>query len=327
VSFSFRLGFTGLCAFVPHPGGDRARVLLLGCGEDGGHCHDGHGAHPCGNAMEPHVPALVFEKRFFAGGNRRQPDITFFHDTVEWGLCLLANLDLEILSNSTSPFTMESPGVGPTVCPSGTDLSRLSWVAPIEKLRPGAGHVTESCLDSDGSKVPRDIVARVRIDRGTLSTRELTRTNGQIIQWQFAPLTGGDVVHRQALAEVVELALDEPGDQIVLSARPFRGVGRAKRIALAPTAGSNEVVAMVKCIPIEDVFGLRPVEPVRFGDRRSRDQHFEHYYRISAADPGVGLGPVPEAAAACPATAPGFGPPLATNPMCPPSWFEPSAAA
>lgn len=310
MSINFRLGFTGLCAFVPHPGGARARVLLLG-GDD---------------CCERHVPALLFEKRFFAGGTH-QPDMTFFYDTVEWGLFLLNDQDLEIVTNSTSPFRMEKPGVAPNVCPNGADRNHLSWVAPISRIRPGAGRVAASCLAGDGGSVPSPVAARVALNQGTLQTSLLSNQNSQVIHWQF--ISGeGDAGHQQALAEIVELALDEmPAEQVDFAMKPFRGFGPEKRISLAPDAGSPDVAAMIKCIPLPDILGLRPVEPVQFGDCRSRDHHFEHYFRISAADPGIGQGPVPEAIAACPARACETGAPILHSPLCPPSWFEASEAA
>jgi len=317
VSVKFRLGFTGLCAFVPHSSGARARVLLLG----GNDC-----CHGNGQGVEKHVPALLFEKRFLAPGSR-QPDMTFYYDTVEWGLFLLHDQDLEILSNGGEPFRLESPGIPPNVCPRGTDRDHLSWVAPIETIRPGAGRVAPECLSGAGRHVPSAVAARVQLDQGTLRTALLSNQNSQVIQWQFVS-TDGEFGHQQALAEIVELTLDDvPGEQIDFAMKPFRGFGPSKRVSLAPAAGSREVTAMIKCIPLADMLGLRPVEPVRLGDCRFRDHHFEHYFRISADDPGIGLGPVPEAVAACPSLPSEAGPPTEHSPLCPPSWFGASEAA
>lgn len=310
MSINVRLGFTGLCAFVPHSGGARARALLLG-GDD---------------CCEKHVPALLFEKRLFAGGSHL-PDMTYFHDTVEWGLFLLNDHDLEIVSNSTSPFRMENPGAAPNVCPQGSDHKDLSWVAPIERIRPGAGRVDASCLAEDGANVPPAVASRVLLDQGTLRTGLLSNQNSQVIHWQF--VSGEHAAgHQQALAEVVELAVDDlPEDRVEFAMKPFRGFGPVKTVSLAPAAGSREVAAMVKCIPLADILGLRPVQPVLFGERRSRDHHFEHFFRISAADPGIGRGAVPEAIAACPAPAYEAGAPILHSPLCSPCWFEASEAA
>jgi len=319
MGFKFLLRFTGLCAFVPHTTGRRARVLLLSGADCGGHDH-------MGGASEVHRPVVIFDKKNLAASSARQPDLSFPFELKERGLCLLEGQDMEIQSTSTDPFVLEGTTAhAGAVCPTGSDRTRLSWVAPIEHIRRGAGKVAADCLGSHG--VPSEISARVRLTHGTLRTQSLSQFTGGVIRWKFLPIRGGATGHEQALAEVVELEMNIPGDHVILSTTPFRQDAAHKPpLRLVPAAGgSGVVIATIKSIPLEDALGIRPVEPVVIGQSRARDTHFEHFFRISAADPGPGHGLVPNAVDICAAL--GAEPPILRSPQCPPSWFEPSSAA
>jgi hypothetical protein len=339
VAFKFLLRFTGLCAFVPHTSGQHMRVLLLGGHDSNGSVgngspHNGNGMQmpmPMPMPMEVHRPAIVFDKANLAPESARKPDLTFIDShTVDSAVCLLEGQDVEILSNSASPFQLVGNGISAGMCPNGNDRNRLSWVAPMERIRPGTGQVDASCFSATGA--PASISARVRLTQGTLRTSDISNKNGSVVRWRFLPLAGGATGHEQALAEVVELELDIPGDQVVLSTTPFRpGSASKPPITLVPVTapdGTRQVVATIKCIPIEDLLGIRPVEPIMIGESRARDLHFENYFRISAADPGVGHGLVPSPVDTCPSHNHGAAqPPILHSPQCPPSFFEPSTAA
>jgi hypothetical protein len=343
MSFKMTLGFTGLCAFVPHDSGTRARVLLLGGNtEDGGNGsngnHAGHGAHAgngngmgnghgdphSGHAMETHHPVIVFDKRQLSPTSARKPDISFFSEEVEMGLCFLTNQDVEILSDSASGFSMLGiDGANENSCPLPTGRDQLSWVAPIEKILPGSGAPAAACFGSTG--VPAAIGARIRLTQGTLRNGKFGFNTKGLIQWQFEPFVDGPAGHHQALSEVVELDLDVPGNEVSFSTTRFRGTKQPPQLTLIPMLDADGVLrvsAVIKCMPLEDILGTRPTEEVRVGTRRERDEHFEHYFRISDADPGVGKGLVPKAVAICE-----NGPPTVHSPQCPPTLFKASSAA
>jgi len=316
MGFKFLLRFTGLCAFVPHTSGSHARVLLL-------NGTDGNGMDMPGMAPEVHRPVVIFDQADLVPASARKPDLSFPFELKERGLCLLEGQDMEIQSTSSDPFVLEGTTAhAGAVCPNGSDRTRLSWVAPIEHIRAGAGKVAASCL---GKSVPSAISARIRLTHGTLRTQSLSQFTGGVIRWKFLPLSGGGTGHEQALAEIVELEMNIPGDHVILSTTPFRkDAAHRPPLSLAPAAGgSGVVIATVKSIPIEDALGIRPVEPVVIGQSRARDIHFEHFFRISAADPGPGHGYVPNPVDVCHSVEP----PLLHSPQCPPSFFEPSNAA
>lgn len=339
MSFKMTLGFTGLCAFVPHDSGGHARVLLLGgaAEEDGNGGHGAHGGHAAGNGtgnghcdphgehvMETHHPVIVFDKRQLSPTSTRKPDISFMFEGVEHGLCFLTDQDVEIVSDSTSTFSMTGlDGANGISCPLATGRDQLSWVAPIEKILPGSGAPTVSCFGSTG--VPAMIGSRILLTKGNLRNGRFAFNTTGLIQWQFEPFSGGPAGHHQALSEVVELDLDVPETEVSFSTTRFRGIKQPPQLTLVPMPdadGVQRVTAVIKCMPLEDILGTRPTEEVRVGTRRNRDEHFEHYFRISDTDPGVGKGLVPKAVAICEA-----GPPTQHSPQCPPIIFKPSSAA
>jgi hypothetical protein len=267
---------------------------------------------------------IVFDKRQLSPTSARKPDITFMFEGVEMALCFLTDQDVEILSNSTSGFSMVGlNGAAGNSCPLAQGRDQLSWVAPMEKILPGSSAAMDACFASTG--VPAAIGARIRLNQGTLRNGKFAFNTDGLIQWQFEPSAGGPAGHHQALSEVVELDLDVPGNEVVFSTTRFRGTKQPQPLTLVPMADANgdlRVSAVVKCMPLEDILGTRPTEEVRVGTRRERDEHFEHYFRISAADPGVGSGLVPKAVAICEP-----GPPTEHSPQCPPIVFKPSGAA
>src|SRR4051794_15532287 len=195
MGFKFLLRFTGLCAFVPHTSGSRARVLLLNGTDGNGHGH-------MGMAPEVHRPVVIFDKNDLAASNARQLDLSFPFELKERGLCFLEGQDMEIQSTSTDPFVLQgTTAPAGAVCPVGPDRTRLSWVAPIEHIRRGAGQVAASCLGGNG--VPPAVSARARLTQGTLRTQSLSQFPGGIIRWKFLPLGGGVAGPEQALAEIV----------------------------------------------------------------------------------------------------------------------------
>jgi hypothetical protein len=343
MSFEFTLRFTGLCAFVPHTLGRRARVLLVGAEAGNGngahtpHGHEGHGDPSAHHQHEIHRPAIIFETAYLAPDSPRKPDKVFDSKRLnaQMGVCFLDDQDIEILSVSNTPFSMVRTGSSPpSRCPHRVQRNLrvdsrndLFWVAPMDVIRQGAGAVAPECLrDTD---VPAFVGARVRLDHGTLETEEFAFNNDGLLLWRFLPPTGQGFGHEQALAEVVRLNMEIQDERVSFGGIRFRNPTEpVPKLFLAPRSGRVE--AFIKAMPEPDLIEARDPEPVELPGvadplrRRDRDLHFEEFFRLSAPSNGNGHGLIPFAFGVCSGEPT---PPLVRAPDCPPSFFQPSSQA
>ncbi|HVT61754.1 MAG TPA: hypothetical protein VHR45_25570 [Thermoanaerobaculia bacterium] len=313
MSFKLFLKFTGLCAFVPHTSGKAARVLLVDTsGDPSDHCAP--------ELNEPHEPVLVFDRRFVAAANRRQPDMTFSNGNP-MAICYLHDMDLAIGAAREDALFIENGPIGN--CPIDNDHRSLAWVAALPEIDQSAGEVHAECLAA--SDVHPSVAARVRLTEGSLRTTELSGIpQSSWVRWSFQPRDGGRTIDLdRAMAEVVELEVDVPGSEVRLETARFRGsLAALPPLILAPRNG--QVTAWVKNMPLLDVLGKRSPEAVVVNQRRAQDAHFEHFYTLSPHDPGPGRRATPFPVGTCLAAAP---PPFVPTPMCPPARFTASPLA
>jgi hypothetical protein len=333
--------FTGLCAFVPHPSGKRMRVLLVDApGMPMQPERQGRTRMPAriasGSAdmnmddmnqkmdMEPHVPVLVFDTLDLAPDSLRQADDTFDNGNL-MGFCRLNDQDLRISPMQADALALTNGAVAG--CPITQRPHSLSWMAQLADLYPGLGLVDDCCLAV--KDVHPKVAARLLLTEGTLATHKIagSETHGWV-QWKFGPLGGPLGNSQRAIAEVIELTLPVPGDRVTFNATRFRGEPQeVPPLVLKPQDANGTIVVSIMNMPIKDVKGSRPMEEIELLRTRNRDTHFDHYSRLSANDPGEGLGPIPTAVAVCAQTFDDAPPPILGNPQCPTAAFQPHAGA
>src|SRR5262245_10773402 len=239
MSFTFRLQFTGLCAFVPNTSGKSMRVLLVDTTAKPGH----------NRFLEVHHAVLEFNTLDLAADNQRRPDL-LFSDGNQKGLCFLKGQELSLSAGKPDPLEI-APG-GTESCPDPGNLKSLGWVASLGKIAALQGDVDPACLDS--SNVHPVVAARVRLAAGRIATTSFAkRRNRPPTIWKFkAPTATTFGPLQQALAEVVELQIEIADPTLTLSVTNFRGLTPAKPLRLRPASG-NELTASIKCMPLDDI--------------------------------------------------------------------------
>jgi hypothetical protein len=312
--------FTGLCGIVPKLPLDKpnnqATVLLVDA---------------MATLHEPHVPVLVCSASSVAAG--RKPDLLFGKDKAAF---FLIDQELTVFGSTCNSLSFNYSGATGLNCPIPDDPNDplfSDWIVPLEAISAGSGAVRDACLFNPPQVVDPKVLARIRLQQGTVQTMAIARdSSGQALNWQFLvppPAPGIPIARQQALAEVVELTHDIGGaSSIDLVTTKLRnksqyqliedifGVGTTTKISLngVGTPGNLIVQAVVKNIPWPDLFDLRPKPPVAF---RLTDTHFDHFYDLSVT-PGTRNVPDPLLASARCAKVVTPGP---ANPQCPPTRY------
>jgi hypothetical protein len=320
MGFTLFVNFTGLCLFVPHPSDKRMRVLLVDAtdphNDDApapGHPHEhGHnGDDP--RRHEPHFPVLVYDVRDLAVPRE---DRTFPQGDT-FGRMDLRGFDLEIVGAREDALSLRNGNIGK--CPTNASARDASWLANIGTVGQRNGAVDPRCLDP--TKVSPAVATRMRLTDGKFSTRFLAANNGRRpVQYQFGPENvpeNGRLLGKpQAIAEVMELELKIPGDKVTLEAKSFRVAGKTDRIVLKPQLPTADVRIFVKNMPIPDIEGTRPADPVGTpNQRRSVDFHFAHFDRLLLQPAPAGQEPLPLPGDSCNYIQ--AEPPYLGNPQCP----------
>jgi hypothetical protein len=226
--FKLKLIFTGLCTFVEHTSGTRAKVLLVdGRNVDTNPPFDPPLIHCC--------PVIRFNRADLDPASLRQADLCrdgvplSCHD----GLCFLDREDLRIEAATGSvgmPPLAITKGVRPGTAPEPTQFTRAdwSWVADLQSIQAGAGtpqpgwFTTPPAVTAGLSRPP--IVARFELDRGTLSTLEFFRSpeNTHFPSIFSFPQGNPNPTYKQALASFVQCEFTcDDNTQMQISTAPW----------------------------------------------------------------------------------------------------------
>ncbi|HVT18674.1 MAG TPA: hypothetical protein VHQ90_21145 [Thermoanaerobaculia bacterium] len=296
MSYTFRLKFSGLCAFVPNKpiddDPDYVDVLLVNANYDS----DSDFGQTIG-PLEPHTPNVWFTLRDLAGV--REPQGDYQHHGAMW---LLVGEQINIgFSKNGEPVPREKrlKIVHRSMKEKAPD-SRLKeedyfdWVAPMEKIHPQACDVDPRCLDL---KPPPDLViARIRLDDGVLKSDKIGKVNDKAVIAQFVPPLA-DEPCKQALTHRVVLELEVPDDvSVVLTTSEFGDSAVLRQATLGPPTqsaaqGAGEVKVLVSNLCCGYYLGEAtdlpgPVEPP------GSDGDFKAFY-ILAKDPVKAGTPLP----------------------------------
>jgi hypothetical protein len=320
MGFTLFVNFTGLCLFVPHPTGKRMRVLLVdvtnphgnghGNGAGPGHHHDHGDNSDASRRHEAHFPVLVYDDRDLAVP--REDDRKFFQGD-KFGRMKLQDFDLEIAGARQDALSLLDSRIGN--CPTNGSARNASWMADIGTVGQRNGAVDPNCLVPNN--VSPAVGARMRLTDGELSTRFIAANNGRRpVQYRFGPEGGTLLDGSRAIAEVMELKLEIPGDTVTLDAKSFRVAGKTDRIVLKPQLPGADARIFIKNMPDLDIEGTRPADPVgTLNERRNVDFHFAHFDRLLLQPATAGQEPLPLPGDSCNYIQ--AEPPYLGNPQCP----------
>lgn len=293
MAFSFRLTFTGLCAFVPR---------LLNTGERN------QGTILLVNATTPvedlnlHTHLVNHDPKIEIHG--KKIDVTGF------------DFRFEFIRNSGTPGTTAPDELlpidalptpkPPFPAPDTDDDHDSYWIMDMAAI--DAGNVANDCFGAQ----PTQVTARFKLTAGFLSTSRMVedQNDGSDILWNFQKSeTATPKITRPIAAEIAVTCIAD-ADQVVLIRKRF-GSTAEERIALLPVAG--EVVLAVEnlCDSTPTVGPSEGQNPTLLGEISD----FGWFYRLVANQPPLLYLPYP---------VPGSG---LTDTMCPPARFpqHPSA--
>ncbi len=318
MGFTLFVNFTGLCLFVPHSVEKRMRVLLVditdphGNGAGPGHHHDHGGNGDGARRHEAHFPVLIYDERDLAV---LRPDDRKFPQGDLFGRMDLLGFDLGIADARPDALSRLDDRIGIGNCPTNGSARNASWMANIGTVGERNGAVDPNCLIPNN--VSLAVGARMRLTDGGASTRFLSANNGRRpSQYQFGPENGPLLGGQQAIAEVMELKLEIPGDTVALEAKSFRVAGQTDRIVLKPQLPGADVRIFIKNMPNPDIEGTRPADPAgTLNERRNVDFHFAHFDRLLLQPAVAGQEPLPLPVDSCNYIQ--AEPPYLGNPQCP----------
>jgi hypothetical protein len=316
MGFTLFVNFTGLCLFVPHPSGKRMRVLLVDATDanHGGAAGPGHPHEHGHNGDDPrqheaHFPVLVYDVR-----DRAVPrDDRTFTQGDTFGRMDLRGFDLEIVGAREDALSLLDGRIGQ--CPTNASARNASWLANIGTVGRRNGAVDPRCLDP--TNVSPAVATRIRLTDGEFSTRFIAANNGRRpVQYRFGSESGPLLDGSRAIAEVMELELKIPGDEVTLEAKSFRAAGNTDRIVLKPQLPTADVRIFIKNMPDADIEGTRAADPIgTLHQRRSVDFHFAHFDRLLLDPAPAGQEPLPLPGDSCNYIQ--AEPPYLGNPQCP----------
>jgi hypothetical protein len=276
--FNLKLIFTGLCAFVEHTDGTRAKVLLMD-GRD--EITDPPLVHCC--------PVIRFNRTDLDPTSTRRADLCrdgvplSSHD----GLCFLDREDLKVEAVSgtlTTPFQI-TPTVRTNLSdPEPTEATRAdwSWVAELERIKAGAGAPQSWWFDPiptpPSPPLPHPpILARFNLDQGILSTLEFFRHPTNL---RFPSVFRFNSGYRQALASFVqcEIACDS-NTQVRITSTPWDG-GTGRSLLFSPR--TQDLTIEISNAPFFDV--MQELFPVgngwTFPPSFTQGHSFLHFYQL-----------------------------------------------
>jgi hypothetical protein len=190
-------------------------------------------------------------------------------------------------------------------CAATISESRFfNWVASMATAAAGKVKKTKVIDDPAGGGL---LGMRMQLTAGSLrsSAFRVAGTNG-IVRWKF----GGD---NSALAEEVtwELDINDPSVvEVLLTSKTLAANPQTRdAVVLKPAGIANVVEAWIVNMPLGDLTGFDPVDPLHPND------HFAEYFRLADGSPTPVI-PTPDQTQFCNPTA------GAANPKCPPAVFD-----
>jgi len=269
MSYTLRLTFSGLCAFIPNRDWghsvppDEITVCLLNSASKNDRLK------MIENFPERHVPLLRFELASIA------PDVSYGKDCYAYWT--LAEEDVWISFRKKDGENIYNTGPLRVVM-DGTARSFLH-VPSMEDVCSGAGQVEVGSLE----KVPRNdlVVARFQLDSGILANDEFGKFRGGEVVVQFVPVGGGGAWRERLPHRVVLEFRDLPEDvEAVVHAEKFNDPDSFRDLILGPVedpAGNRLVELNVLNLCCGYVLGDKsPWESYPESDR-----DFECYYVLS----------------------------------------------
>lgn len=237
MSYTFRIVFSGLCAFVPDKplasGGSPTSVIVLFRDLKSGLTLPGD-LH-----VLPHFPMVEFNLQ------NRRPGSTRPLDSSVLGLCILASEDLTIgIENASSIYPnylkVKNPVPKDPQNPTADEKESLFWLPLMENAVPGA--LVNPQLLGDLDPTQSLLAGRAFLTMGTLSTRLIQEGT-----WIFGAV--GDPSTRSTEKEKYfseSLALEIGGleDNVELSFKKF-GTSKGQTLILGPNPEAPEAVVEV----------------------------------------------------------------------------------
>lgn len=299
--FTLKIFFLGLIAFVPNQDGTELNVLLV----------DGRQGYTTSDGTEigPHYPFLLarsascqgdcersletaefFFSKYGSGASERLGDAL-----LSGGAWRLSESNLSIPSWATPAGPTRRLALERTAAAVSADpkarlkaavpndprvAGDLRWFANLDQIHPGLGGVDPDHL----AERPHDgwIVARLRLDRGRVSTYRLAGVGDQVVPIDFRPLSGGrSSGFTQALADSVVAEIDIEGDSVEIFEEGFGG-GNRRTMKLTPQDGVVEI-ALLNTPPI----AASHVHTTANGATNPGDsaslvgKHFEVFYELA----------------------------------------------
>jgi hypothetical protein len=304
--FELYVRFTGLCAYIlkseERDYDNNAVRVIMPSVETG-----------MGSVMEPHVPAILFDKKYLDQDATRRPYEEFISSQTREAraFCRLDGQDLTIGGKADKLYPDLTPRKG--TCPTDKDRKSLLWLAHIPEilLESGSGYGDVDPCVFDPSNVPASVAARIRLTEGKLSTSKFFSLNGQPVLFAAGHC-------KQAFAEELTLFWKFPDNVLSIQTTSFRVESTYQPLVFLPKG--NRVEIQIVQLPEDDLKEARAPRAFKTGNPRKADRHFEMFYPLSAS--GVPQGaPIPFPLDLCKRLARSGGP-VAGSPQCPGSRFN-----
>jgi hypothetical protein len=298
MSYTFRIVFAGLCAFVPdrsfdaNPGPSSVTVLLPNLLTP----------FPLSNKiLTPHYPTLEFNLAHRQPGSREPTLVRPNQALGDKGLCFLLWEELKISAQSLGAAAqihlVNGHNASDATRATSADEHSVWWMAKMDKAAHGAGLVRR---DLQPPRTPKrsEIVTRLKLSGGVLSSWELV---GDVCT--FEPQS----TYKQEIAREIAWELNGITGPVEIACSSFGVNPGTSKLILEPPAGTG-VEIVIRNLEI-DAF-LFPEYQLERGTRAS---DFEVYYKLCSGFNGAAL-PVPVLP-----TAP---PPDSVHELCPPVAFS-----
>ncbi len=288
-----------------------------------GHLGLGKGTNGNGHLLhdEPHAAILGFDLRDMSPDNLRAPDMTL-SDGQPRGVCFLKGYDLTVTQSGEDNLTFRKGLIGDRPDDNEVDLHSYDWLAALDEaqgghrqsldLQPGEslGELDPACFATDKNVHPA-VAGRIALTSGTLETAQLSVNEKGWVKCQF--VTGDDVAggFNKPIATTMEWVLPVEDEEVRLEFKPFGSKVQSEPLILRPRPRPSRmksrfhikseeeaitrIVAFVKNAPLADIRRERDPQCFISSVVRSRDHHFDHYYRLSRHSIEPGIGPVPRA--------------------------------
>jgi hypothetical protein len=280
MSYTLRVLFSGLCAFVPNRPFDRLEdpptqvtVLLPNLLKP----QPLDTNSPSGNTLEPHFPLLGFDLSDLHPQSQRKPDL--WREASGKGACLLygeeISLELNIPSNGHSKLTIptrsENQPKEKQEEATPTDRESLYWLSRLDRATPKHFVIPTLLTDSLSQEDNPPLLARMRLEQGFLRVSKLSE---RVCRFD------GSNGYIQQIA--TELALDIPGVEGP-AAIVLRGSdGTERSLTLTPVRKPGVVEIRIENRELDDLLGI-PQE--MFPPRELAD--YQVFYKLVQPESGT----------------------------------------